>query len=148
MSYDLSEFRNCLPTLHQCVTVDPETEEALHAARWPDSAFNSLADFLRFTYRFSCVIQPFIFDSQRDDLDGWFHADPSSDERAAESVAKHETVNEEAHEWMSRFYPSISIEWLNSGLHGKIISFMDGDWPEMVGYDTDGYFSVFVADAT
>ncbi|MCA9021478.1 MAG: hypothetical protein KDA74_15120 [Planctomycetaceae bacterium] len=49
---------------------------------------------------------------------------------------------------MSRFYPAVSITWLNSGLHGKIMTFDDGDWPEMVGYDADGYFTVFVADAT
>jgi hypothetical protein len=148
MPYDISAFRNCLPSLHECITVDPETEEALHAARWPTSAFDTLADFLQFTYRFSCVIQPYIFDPQRDELDGWFHADPASDDRAAETTAKHETVNEEANDWMRRFYPTVSIDWLRSGLHGKIISFNDGDWPEMVGHDTEGYFTVFVADAT
>jgi hypothetical protein len=30
----------------------------------------------------------------------------------------------------------------------KPFSLVDGTWPEMVGYDADGYFCVFPADAT
>jgi hypothetical protein len=148
MLYDLSEFRERLPVHHQCVVIDPESEVALHVARWPYRSFNDLAGFVRFTYRYSCVLQPFIFDSSRNDLRSWFHADLSADQRAADLLNKNRTTNQEASDWMARFYPGISIDWLNAGVHGKIISLMDGEWPEMLGYDTDGYFCAFAADAT
>ena len=148
MPYDLAEFLNCLPTMSRCIALDSQSEELLHAARWSISAFDSLTNFVTFTYRFSCVIQPFIFDSQRDDLDDWFYPDANSEDRAAEAIATQPLINQEAHQWMSRCYPSLCISWLNAGFHGKILSFEDGDWPEMVGYDTEGYFTVFVADAT
>jgi hypothetical protein len=48
---------------------------------------------------------------------------------------------------MARFYPDVTIDWLNVGVHGKLISMVDGDRPEMVGHDADGYFCVFAADA-
>jgi len=148
MPYDLLEFRSKTPPKHECVIIDPENEIALHVARWPYSAFDSPEDFVRFTYRYSCVLQPFIFDPMRDDLDGWFHEDSTSDTRADDLLKRETTKNQEAREWMRQFYPSVAIDWLHAGLHGKIFSLLDGDWPEMLGYDTDGFFCVFVADAT
>ena len=128
--------------------IDPEREVALHVARWPYPAFDSLEDFVRFTYRYSCVLQPFIFDPVREDLDGWFHPDPASDARADDLLKRETAKNQEAREWMRQFYPSVTIDWLNAGLHGKIVSMLDGEWPEMLGYDTEGFFCVFAADAT
>ena len=148
MPYDLSAFRCKAPTLHECVVIDPEREVALHVARWPYPAFDSLEDFVRFTYRYSCVLQPFIFDPVREDLDGWFHPDPASDARADDLLKRETAKNQEAREWMRQFYPSVTIDWLNAGLHGKIVSMLDGEWPEMLGYDTEGFFCVFAADAT
>lgn len=146
MRYDLQPFWNCLPTKCQCVFMNPEAEVALHAARWPRSSFDSFADFVRFTYRYSCVLQPFINDPKRSDLDEWFHADPTADERADALMNQKPAENQDAREWMTRFYPPFSIEWLNAGIDGKIISLTDGEWPEMLGYDTEGFFNVFAAD--
>ena len=148
MPYDLAEFEAHLPTLHQCVTVDAETDEALHAARWSVATFESFAEFVRFTFRYSCVIQPFVYDPQRDDLDEWFHADPDADQRAEDFVTQNKAIAEDSRGWMSLNYPSVSIEWLTSGTQGRLITLEDGDWPAMVGQDSEGYFSVFVADAT
>ena len=49
---------------------------------------------------------------------------------------------------MERFYPRVSVDFLKDGLHGKLYALLDGEWPEAYGYDTEGYYSVFVADAT
>lgn len=148
MPYDLSQFRKHLPTKYQCVVIESENEMALHAARWPCGSFENFEEFVRFAYRFSCVLQPFIFDPSRDDLDGWFHADPSSDERASDLMKRVKISNEDARIWTARYYPLLSVECLSGGVHGKIISVLDGSFPEMVGYDTEGFFCVFVADAT
>ena len=75
MAYDLNLFWKLLPKQLQCIPIDAESEFALHAARWPLADFASFAEFVRFTYRYSCVLQPFISDPKRSDLAGWFYAD-------------------------------------------------------------------------
>jgi|GEM_PF-3138758 len=148
MPYEFSEFERHLPTHHCSVIIDDENQVALHAGRWPYSAFDGLAEFVQFTYRYSSVLQPFLFDHERDDLEGWFAADSTADQRAADFLQRNPTKNEDARHWMARFYPQIKIDWLNMGVHGKLISLVDGARPEMIGYDAEGYFCVFAADAT
>ncbi|WP_146534837.1 hypothetical protein [Rubripirellula reticaptiva] len=145
---DLSHFNAKLPSDVACELLDPALELGFHAARWPTDAFPDFRSFVRFTFGYSSALQPYICDPTRDDLQGWFRPDASDIERADNLLDRNATTNTEVREWMRTQYPLLSIPWLISGLHAKLLSMTDGDWPEMLAYDTDGYVTAFVADLT
>jgi hypothetical protein len=145
---DLSYFKANLPCDVACELLDPAMELGFHAARWTTDSFPNFQSFVRYTYGFSSVLQPYICDPTRDDLHDWFRPDMADIARADNLLMRNATTNTEVREWMRAQYPLLSIPWLTSGLHGKLLSLTDGDWPEMLAYDTDGYFTAFVADLT
>ncbi len=145
---DLLSFNANLPSEVACELIDQTLEIGFHTARWPINAFPDFPSIVRFTYGYSSVLQPYICDPSREDLHDWFRPDASDIDRADSLLDRNATTNTEVREWMRAQYPLISIPWLTSGLHGKLLSMTDGDWPEMLAYDTDGYVTGFVADLT
>ncbi|MDM4019459.1 hypothetical protein [Roseiconus lacunae] len=148
MFNDYSFFKSTLPSYVACELLDPALELGFHAARWDTNSFPDFRSFVRYTFGFSSVLQPYICDPEREDLRGWFQPDTADIERADDLLARRATTNTEVREWMWTQYPLISIPWLTSGLHCKLLSITDGEWPEMLAHDTDGFFTVFVADLT
>ncbi|PHR95168.1 MAG: hypothetical protein COA78_30665 [Blastopirellula sp.] len=148
MRYDLADFEAHLPNYHECIIFDAENEIGLHIARWDPVAFNDFGAFVQFTCCVSSALQPFICNPNRTDLAEWYCPDETDHQRARKLLIVNPTINTEVRQWMARYYPSISVPWLTEGLHGKIMSLVDGDWPEMSAYDTHGYYTVFIADLT
>lgn len=148
MYYDVADFKDHLPKYHDCIILDSETETGLHIARWDPVAFHDFGAFVPFTFSVSSALQPFICNPSRTDLAEWFRYDESDSRRAREILIANPTTNTEVRQWMARYYPSISIPWLNEGLNGKLMSLVEGEWPEMYAHDTHGYYTVFAANLT
>ena len=106
---DLSSFNAKLPSEGACELLDPALELGFHAARWPIDAFPDFPSFVRFTDGYSSVLQPYICDPSRDDLDGWFRPDATDIDRADSLLDRNPTTNTEVRERMRSQYPLISI---------------------------------------
>ena len=144
----LADFEAHLPNDHECIILDAENEIGLHIARWDPVVFHDFGAFVQFTFCVSSALQPFICNPNRKDLAEWFRPDETDQQRAREILAANPTTNTEVRYWMATHYPTVSVRWLTEGLHGKLMSLVDGEWPEMSACDTHGYYTVFAADLT
>lgn len=148
MHSELSDFLAFPPDKTACLVLGPALELALHIAYWQPVAFHEFRAFVSHTFCYSSVLQPYICDTNRTDLAEWFRPDPADDKLAYELLCANSTTNVEVRDWMQVHYPLVSIPWLSEGLHGKLLSMLDGDWPEMLAHDNHGFYTVFVADLT
>jgi len=145
MPYPLTEFTDCLPTAVYYADLD-ESDMALHAATWAPNHFQSLASLVRFAYRYSCVLQPYIANPGRADLDEWFFADDAADERAEQALGRNPIAALDAAAWLEEHYPTVSIRWLVSGAFDKAL-ILGGEYPEFYAWGLRGSCHVFAADS-
>ncbi|MEM1070487.1 MAG: hypothetical protein AAGI63_16415 [Planctomycetota bacterium] len=141
MTSPLQSFLDQRPFFTQCVPTKVG-ELAIHFGVWRGSDFPDLDAFVTFAIRNSAILQPYIAEPDRHDLEKWIHFDPNSGDSAASFLNGAMPFESSAYDWLASNYPVIDRRFLNALSRDILIA--DGD--TFYAQTDDWFIHCFVAD--